>query len=71
MVNMSYFSYFRPIMGFIGITIIAGNSVFLFQNIYQDRYSEPDFATFALFVINTTVFCVIAWKIFKNYKNRL
>ena len=63
-------SYFRQIVGFVGMLIIAGGSVFLFQNIRHDRSPEPDFSILVLFVINTAVFCVIAWKTFQNYKNR-
>jgi len=71
---MSYpLFYFRRIAGFIGMAIIAGGSVFLSQHIYSDRSpspSESSLSVLAVFIFNTAVFCVVAWKVLQSYKRR-
>lgn len=66
------FYYFRLIAGFIGMAVIAGGSVFLSQHIWQDRSpsNEPSLSVLIMFVVNTTVFCVVAWKVLQSYKRR-
>ena len=66
---MSYF-YFRRIAGFVGMAIIAGGSVFLSQHIYSDRSPEPSVSVLAACILNTAVFCAVAWKVLQNYKKR-
>ena len=67
MSTMPTLFYFRLIFGFAGIIVIIVGSIFLMQDMYENRFFELELATLAFFVFNISIVCLVAWKICQKY----